>query len=99
MTRLQDPSKTAVRSSLFFCGSYVDEISTQQIRKIAKNEPVYLAVIRLVDNETDHQVVQIDEDKTTTPYPVQVQAILEEFSDVFPKTCRQGYHHNVTWTT
>ena len=66
----------------------VEEISVQRMRKLAKQEPVYLAVVRTMKKSKElanEAIVTVNEDKTKTPYPVQVQTLLTEFSDVFPK--------------
>ena len=84
-------------SSLFQSTVMVTEISVQRMRKIAKNEPVYLAVIRTIedaeqndDSTNEEQVVTVNEDQTRTEYPVQVQKLLTEFADVFPKELPAG---------
>ena len=71
-------------SSLFNLGSYVEEISAQRMRRLAQKEPVFLAVVRSVP-ENEENVVEVNEDKTKTEYPVEVGKILREFTDVFPK--------------
>ena len=71
-------------SSLFHIGSYVEEISAQRMRRLSQREPVFLAVVRSVI-ETNEGVVEMNEEKTKTEYPVVVQGILQEFEDVFPK--------------
>ena len=38
----------------------------------------------------EEQVVTMNEDKTKTEYPEQVQELLNEFSDVFPKELPTG---------
>ena len=56
------------------------------MRKLAKKEAIFLAMIRTIEEEqTNDQIVIVNDDKMKTPYLVQVQAILDEFSDVFPK--------------
>ena len=65
----------------------MEEISVQRIRKLAKREPIYLAMVRMIEQKEDpanEAVVTVNEDKTKTPYLVQVQTLLTEFSDVFP---------------
>ena len=59
------------------------------MRRISQREPVFLAVIRSVE-EMNEKIVEIDEEKTKTEYPIAVQEILEEFSDVFPKDLPRG---------
>ena len=56
------------------------------MRKLAKNEVVFLAVVRELNEESRNKgIVTVNDDQTQTPYPVEVQTIWEEFSDVFPK--------------
>ena len=84
-------------SSLFQSTVMVTEISVQRMRKLAKNEPVYVAVIRTNedaeqndDSTNADQVVTVNEDQIKTEYPVQVQELLNEFADVFPKELPAG---------
>ena len=66
----------------------MEEISVQQMKKLSKREQAYLAIFRTIDEKekpANEAVVTMNEDKTKTPYPMQVQALLNEFSDVFPK--------------
>ena len=84
-------------SSLFQNTVKIEEISVQRMRKLAKTEPVYLAVVRtneVAEQEEDptneDQIVTVNEDQTKTEYPMQVQEILNEFSDVFPKDLSTG---------
>ena len=71
------------------------------MRKLARKEPVYVAMVRTTNddsaeiekktNEAQEQcTVSVGEDKTKTPYPEQVQPILEEFSDIFPRDLPAG---------
>ena len=64
------------------------------MRKLARKEPVYVAMVRTtnddsadtgnITNEAQEQcTVSVGEEKTKTPYPEQVQSILNEFSDIF----------------
>ena len=87
-------------SSLFDLKVTVESISAQRMRRIAKKEPAYLMVIRTNEDagntaveETeptnDDQIVTVNEDATRTDYPIQVQELLNEFSDIFQRvTCR-----------
>ena len=48
---------------------------------------MYLAVVKTMEETEElanEAVVIVNEDKTRTPYPVQAQALVNEFSDVFP---------------
>ena len=38
----------------------------------------------------DDQIVEINDDKTKTPYPEEVQNILRKYADVFPKDLPVG---------
>ena len=61
------------------------------MRKLAKIEAIFLAVVRTTNEETRNEAtVIVNDDQTKTSYPVQVQAILNEFSDVFPKDLPSG---------
>ena len=84
-------------SSLFQNTVKIEEISVQRMRKLAKTEPVYVAVVRAnevtnqeEDPTNEDQVVTVNEDQTRTEYPMQVQELLNEFSDVFPKELPAG---------
>ena len=88
-------------SSLFDLKVTVKSISAQRMRRIAKKEPVYLMVIRTNEDvgniaveETeptnDDQIVTVNEDATRTEYPMQVQELLNEFADIFPKELPAG---------
>ena len=79
----------------------MDLISAQRMKKLARKEPVYLAMVRTTNDdsaETEQKkdeaqeqcTVSVGEDKTKTPYPEQVQPILEEFSDIFPRDLPTG---------
>ena len=57
--------------------------------KLAKTESVFLAVVRTTNEETRNEsTVIVNEDKTKTPYPVEVKALLDEFSGVFPRPAK-----------
>ena len=71
------------------------------MRKLARTEPVYVAMVRTTNddsadtenltNEAQEQcTVSVGEEKTKTPYPEQVQSILDEFSDIFPRDLPAG---------
>ena len=71
----------------------MEEISVQRMRKLAKRESAYLAVGRMMEETekiANEEVVTVKEDKTKTPYPMQVDTLLNEFSDVFPKDLPAG---------
>ena len=101
VTRLSKAHTAMNASSLFDLKVIVESISAQRMRRIAKKEPVYLMVIRTNENagnttieETeptdDDQIVTVNEDATRTEYPMQVQELLNEFSDIFPKELPAG---------
>ena len=88
-------------SSLFDLKVTVESISAQRMRRIAKKEPVYWMVIRTnedagntaikeIEPTNDDQIVTVNEDATRTEYPMQVQELLNEFSDIFPKELPAG---------
>ena len=79
----------------------MDLISVQRMRKLAKKEPVYIIMVRTMNddiadiadstNEAQEQcTVAVGEDKTKTPYPEQVQQILDDYSDLFPRDLPVG---------
>ena len=66
-------------SSLFQSTVQVEEISVQRMRKLAKNKPVFVAVIRTTEESereeeptNEEQIVTMNEDQTRTKYSVQV---------------------------
>ena len=78
--------ESEMASSIFQSNCIVNQVSTQRMRKLAKTEVVFLAVVRTTNEETRNEVtVIVNENQTKTSYPVEVQAILNESSDVFPK--------------
>ena len=61
------------------------------MKKLAKKEPVYIAVVITTNDEIAEEAINeprkqctisVNEDKTQTPYPEQVQAIFNDFTDV-----------------
>ena len=63
-------------SSLFQSIVMVEEISVQRMRKLAKTEPVYVAVIKTNEDvkqeekaTNEDQIVTVNEDQTKTEYP------------------------------
>ena len=98
VSRVQDPQSPELISSLFQRSCTVETISAQRMRKLAKKEPVYLAVVKTTNEDAanvgneprNDSTLSVNEDKTQTSYPMQVQAILNDFADVFPKefACR-----------
>ena len=79
---VQDPQQPAIASSIFEQGISVDQISAHRMRKLAKSESVYVAIIRTMNEEekqTKPSTVTVNEDSTQT-----------EFSDVFPKDLPRG---------
>ena len=77
---LQEPHGPGLVSSLFQRSGIVDLILAQRMRKLAKIEPVYVAMVRTTNddsedigkltNEAQEQcTVPVGEEKTKTPYP------------------------------
>ena len=74
------------------------------MRRLAKREPVYLVVIRTTndtgnantENDSKNEeprkqcIVTINDDQTQTQYPKEVQAILDDYTDVFPRELPAG---------
>ena len=95
---VQDPQSPELMSSLFRRSYAIELISAQQMRRLAKKEPVYLAVVRTTNEEAanagneprNENTVSINEDKTQTLCPMQVQAILNDFADVFLRNLSTG---------
>ena len=74
------------------------------MRKLAKSESVFVAIIRTMNEEekqTNPGTLTVNGDFTQTDFPAKVQAILTEFSDVFPKDQLSGLpptrdiHHRI----
>ena len=51
VSRLQDPRSPELISSLFQRSCTVETISAQQMRKLAKKEPVYLAMVQTTNED------------------------------------------------
>ena len=77
------------------------QVSAQKIKKLARHEDVYLAVVRPIEEEDkrDHEdqefkeanaIVELDDAKIETPFPREVKDMLVEFSDVFPEELPPG---------
>ena len=79
-------------------------ISVQRMRRLSRKEPVYLAVIRTT-NDTENEDTKIDpsiadsmkqntvtvnDDRTQTQYPKEVQVILDDYANVFPRELPTG---------
>ena len=71
------------------------------MRKLAKREPMYIAMVKATNDDTADAVkttnkareqctVAIGDDKTKTSYPKQVQSILDDFADIFPRDLHAG---------
>ena len=52
---------------------------------IKTNEDAGNTAVEETEPANDDQIVTVNEDTTRTEYPVQVQELLNEFSDIFPK--------------
>ena len=91
VTREQNPQGSEIVSSIFQNHCTVTQISAQRMRKLSKIESVFLEVVREMNEEPRNEAIFIvNEYKTTTSYPVQVQAILDKFTYVFPKDLPGG---------
>ena len=51
VTGVQDSQDPAIVSSIFQEGNVVEQISAQQMKKLAKTKTIFLAVIRTIENE------------------------------------------------
>ena len=91
VTGERNPQGTEIASSIFQNQCTVSQISSQRMRKLAKIESGFLEVVRTTKEETRNEsIITVNDDKTKIPYPVEVQAILDEFADVFPKDLPGG---------
>ena len=93
VTGVQDPQRPTIVSSIFEQGMRVEQISAQRMRKLAKSNAVFVAIVRTNEEKeqrTNPGTMTVNEDSTQTDFPVEVQAILTEFSDVFPKDLPSG---------
>ena len=73
MTGVSDAQNSKIVSSLFQQQVTVEEISVQQMRKLAKREPLYLVVVRTMEETqepSNEAIITVNEGKTKTPYPV-----------------------------
>ena len=70
---VQDPHNSVIATSIFQRSCTVEQISAQEIRKLAKNEAVSLAVVREMNEESGNEGTMIvNEDQTKTSYPIEV---------------------------
>ena len=91
-------------SRLFQKNFVVEVISVQQMRRLSRKEPIYLTLIRTT-NDTENEDTKIDpniadsvkqsavtmnDDKTQTQYPKEVQVILDDYTDVLPRELPAG---------
>ena len=93
VTGVQDPQRPVIVSSIFDQGMRVEQISAHRMRKLAKSSTVFVAIVRTneeQEQQTNPGTVTVNDDSTKTDFPVEVQAILTEFSDVFPKDLPSG---------
>ena len=73
VTGVQDPHNPVIAASIFQRSCTVEQISAQRMKKLAKNEAVFLAVVREMNEESRNEgIVTVNEDQTQTPYPVEV---------------------------
>ena len=60
---VQDPHSSVISASIFQRSCIVEQISAQQMRKLAKNEAVFLAVVREMNEESRNEgIVTINDD-------------------------------------
>ena len=91
LNRVQEVERKEKFSSISSREIERKEISTQCKQPLAQKEPVYLAVVRLVENDDDRKelsddsIVEINEDNTKTPYLKEVKKILLEYVGIFLK--------------
>ena len=91
-------------SSLFQKNFAVEMILVQRMRRLSRKKPVYLAVIRTT-NDTENEDTEIDpniadsvkqctvtvnNEKTQTQYPKELQVILDNYANVFPRESPAG---------
>ena len=57
---------------------------------IITNEDAGNTTVEETEPTNDDQIVTVNEDATRTEYPMQVQELLNEFSDIFPKELPAG---------
>ena len=79
VARVLDAHAEKKASSLFQSTVQVEEISVQRMRKLAKTEPVFVAMTRTNEESeqeeeptNEEQIVTVNEDQNRTEYPVQV---------------------------
>ena len=74
VTRVQDPQDPVNISNIFEQGITVEQISGQQMRKMAQKEAGFLAVIRTINDkkQTNQIIVTVNEDSTKTAFLDQV---------------------------
>ena len=71
---VQDPQSPELISNLFQRSYTVETISAQRMRRLAKEEPMYLAVVHTTNDDAvnesrNERTVSVNEDKIQTPYP------------------------------
>ena len=91
-------------SSLFQKNFVVEMISVQRMRRLSRKELVYLAVIKTT-NDTENEdteigpniadsmkqsIVTVNNDRTQTQYPKELQVILDDYANVFPRELPAG---------
>ena len=73
MTGVSKAQTVESASSLFKSKVTMEEISVQRMRKLAKREPVFLAVVRMKEENEEprnESIVTMNEDQSKTAYPV-----------------------------
>ena len=96
---VQDPQGPEMISSLFQKNFSVEMISVQRMRRLSRKEPAYLVVTRTTNDTANEDTVNdsiitdpkkqstviVNDDRTQTQYPKEVQVILDDYADVFPQ--------------
>ena len=87
-------------SSIFGKRAVSVQVSAQRMKRLARTEDVYVAIVRpSLEDKTDQEdqeqqevnaIVELDDEKIDTPFPREIKDILVEFSDVFPKELPAG---------
>ena len=87
-------------SSIFEKRAVSRQISAQQMKRLARKEQVYMALVRPMWEDSVEEgdrefkelnaILELDDAKIETPFPREVKDILVEFEDIFPKELPAG---------
>ena len=70
---VQHSHNLVIAASIFQRSCTVEQISAQRMKKLAKNEAVFLAMVREMYEESRNEgIVIVNVDQTKTLYPVEV---------------------------